>query len=215
MDYLCGLADQMGDAGCLKVSAFETNIGNLELEDKCYDSVSDQLRGMGLTVLYEARMGVLTELQRSLYENVLLKVPKDLVLFLDPIVISFALRDACDLSSVDYVWLDFENDDDVGCSAWMRKNDGDGVIDLAVDLMRRHLEKYLIDVYSRGTREEMVRVWEAGLGLEACSVCGGTSLKRRLIMADRHHRLRGWACAKCGNHVVIPSDALDYLKRKN
>jgi len=42
----------MGDAD-LKVSAFETSIGELELENKCYDTVSNQLKSLGLTILYE------------------------------------------------------------------------------------------------------------------------------------------------------------------
>jgi len=71
----------------------------------------------------------------------------------------------------------------------------------------------LIDIYSRETREEMIRVWEAGLELEICSVCGETRLKRRLIIAGKNSRLRGWACTRCGNHVVIPSDTLNYLNR--
>lgn len=202
----------MGNVGDLKVSMFETSIGNLDLEDKEYNTVSDLLKSLGLTILYESSMSVLTEFQRGLYESVMAKAPREMALFLDPIVVSFALRDACDLSGVDYVWLDLEGDDEVGCSAWVRKKDGDTVIGLAIDLLRRHLAKYLIDVYSRETREDMVRVWEAGLELQVCPICGETSLKRRLIATNKY-RLRGWTCAECGHHMIVPSDALDYLNK--
>lgn len=203
----------MSAAEELKISSFEGNLGNLDLEDKNYDAASDELKKLGLKILYETRMDVLTRFQWRLYMKLLAKIPKDIVLFVDPIVLSFALRDACDLSGASYVWLDLEGDDEVGSSVWTKEQDVNSILALAVDLLRRHLEKYLIDVYSHDLREEMVRVWEAGLGLEVCGVCGKTSLKRRVIVVAKNNKLRGWACSNCGNHIVIPSDALDYLNK--
>lgn len=203
----------MSSAEKLKVSMFETRAVNLDLEDKNYGAASDLLKGHGLVILYECGMKVLNEFQRGLYTKVMSKVPREIVLFLDPIVLSFALRDACDLSGVDYVWLDLEGEDDVGCSAWVKENDSDAVISLAVDLLKRHLDKYLIDAYDHGTREDMIRVWAAGLGLQACPICGVASPERRVIAVNKH-KLRGWTCKGCGYHVILPSDSLDYFSGK-
>jgi len=203
----------MGRADDLKVSMSEASLADLDLEGESYGVVSDLLKGRGLATLYECRMNVLTEFQRGLYEGVMAKVPKEIALFLDPIVVSFALRDACDISGVDFVWLDLEGDGDLGCSVWVREGDGDVVVALAFGLLRRHLEKYLIDVYDRGTREDMVRVWEAGLRLQECPICGEPSPERRVIAVNKR-RFRGWTCTGCRHHVVVPSDVLDYLNSR-
>lgn len=195
----------------LRVSMFETSIAGLDLEGKSYSVISDVLKKRGLTLLYGCRTRVLTEPQRSLYEKMLIEVPREIALFMDPIVVSLALRDACDVSGVDYVWLDLEGDDDVACSCWMMEKDRAVVMGLTIGLLRRHLEKYLIDTYDHVTREDMVKVWEAGLGLEQCPICGKASPERRVIAASKR-KFRGWTCKDCGHHVVVPSDILEYLK---
>ena len=200
----------MSSAEDLKVSMFEARPTDLDLEGKNYGASSNILKSRGLTVLYECSMKVLTEFQRDLYAKVIAKVPREITLFLDPITVSFALRDACDVSTVDYVWLDLETDDQVGCSAWVKEKDANAVIGLAVELLKRHLEKYLIDAYDYGTREDMIRIWEAGLGLQECPLCGAVSPERRVIVANKR-KFRGWTCKSCGYHVIIPSDVLDYL----
>lgn len=194
----------------LKVSMVEARSVNLDFEGKNYSAASNHLKSLGLAVLYECSMKVLNEYQRGLYTKVLAKVPREIALFLDPIVLSFVLRDACDLSGVDYVWLDLEGEDEVGCSAWVKDKDANAVISLAIDLLKRHLEKYLIDAYDHDTREDMIRVWEAGLGLKECPICGAASPDRRIITTNKH-KFRGWTCKSCGYHVILPSDALDYL----
>ena len=191
---------------------FETSIADLDLAGKRYDEVLNLLSYHELSVLYECCMSSLTDFQKGLYEKVIAKVPKEIALFSDPIAVSFALRDACDLSGVEYVWLDLEGDDDVGYSAWVREEDWDAVVRLAIDLLKRHLEKYLLDVYDRGTRNGIAGVWEAELPLQLCPVCGGASPERRVISANKR-KFRGWTCTGCGHHVIVPSDALDYLKR--
>lgn len=197
----------------LKVSMVETRTVNLDLEDKSYGAASDLLKGHGLVVLYECGMKVLNDFQRDLYAKIMAKVPREITLFLDPIVLSFALRDSCDLSGVDYVWLDLEGNDDVGCSAWVKENDSNVIISLAVDLLKRHLDKYLIDAYDHGTREDMISVWTTGLGLQACPLCGTASPERRVIAVNKH-KLRGWTCTSCSHHVILPSDILDYISGK-
>ncbi len=197
----------------MKVSMFEMRAVNLDLEGKTYGAASNLLKSHGLVILYECSMKILNEFQRGLYSKVIAEVPKEIELFLDPIVLSFALRDACDLSSFDYVWLDLEGEDEVGCSAWVKENDSDAVINMTVDLLNRHLEKYLIDTYDHGTREDMVRVWKAGLDLQKCPVCGWASPERRIIVTNKR-KFRGWSCKSCGYHMVLPSDSLDYFNGK-
>lgn len=203
----------MSDMENLKASMFETRATNLDLESKSYGVASNLLKDHGLTILYECGMTVLNEFQRSLYTKVMMKVPKETVLFLDPIILSFALRDACDLSGVDYVWLDLESEDEIGCSAWVKNEDVNVVINLAVNLLKRHLDKYLIDAYDHETREDMLRVWESGLGLQECPICG-TALPQRKVIITNNHKFRGWLCKSCGYHVVLPSDTLVYFTAK-
>ena len=201
----------MSDMANLKVAMMETNPSNLRslgLEGKGYGSALEVLRQNEFEVFYECRTSVLTKFQKELYEKVLSEVPKDLAIFLDPIIVSFALKDACDFSGVDYVWLDLEGEDEVGNSAWVRKEDQKKVLDLAIRFLERHLEKYIIDAYDRRTREDMVRIWEAQVKLQECPICGSSSLERRLIMTKKQ-KLRGWTCSSCGHHVILPSDALE------
>lgn len=114
----------------------------------------------------------------------LTNIPRETALFVDPTVVSFALRDDCDFSGVDYIWFDLESNNDMGCGAWMRKKDVDDVINLAISLLSRHLEKYLIDAYDRKMREDMIRRWEDGLRLLECPICGKASLERKTIVTN-------------------------------
>ena len=203
----------MSEVENYKIAMSETSIPDLDLEEKKYATVTSLLKSRDLSNIYECHMKTLTPFQRDLYEKVLTKVPREMSLFAEPIVVSFALKDACDVSGVDYVWLDLEGEDDVGCSAWVREKDRDSIISLAIDLLKRHMEKYIIDVNDRGTRDDLAKVWEAGLGLKECSVCGKSSPERRTIAANSY-KFRGWTCSGCGHHVIVPSDTLNFLAHR-
>lgn len=188
----------------------ESSLPELVLENKTYNEASEILRGLGLEVLYESRTSTLTPFQRELYENVVKKAPKKVAILLDPIVVAFAIHDACDLSGFDYAWLDLEGDDEIGNSAWVRGGQGQ-IISLAVRLLRAHLEKYILDAYDRRTREDMESVWEAKLNLLACPVCGEASLERRPILTT-NYTIRSWICTGCGHNVLVQADVLQYLR---
>jgi hypothetical protein len=203
----------MTEMASFKVAMAETGslyLKSLGFEGKIYDSVSELLRQNEFEVLYECSTSVLTVFQRELYERFLSNVPRGLRIFLDPIVLSFALKDACDFSGVVYVWLDLDGRDDAGSSAWTRREDQVRIIGSVVGLLKRHLEKYILDVYDRETREDLASVWDAQMRLEACPVCGSSSPERKLIVASRM-KLRGWVCHDCSNHIILPSDALEFL----
>jgi len=200
----------MNEMGRLRVSMVETNLRELDLENKTYTEAFEALRSRGLEVLYESRTGVLTPFQRELYEKTVKRAPKEVSILLDPIVVAFAVHDACDLSSLDYAWLDLEGEDEIGNSAWARDAQEE-ILSLAMRLLRAHLEKYVLDAYDRQTREDMVRVWEAQLKLLACPVCGESSLERRPILTNKQ-MVRSWVCADCGHHVVVQADVLKYLQ---
>lgn len=207
------LVSSMSDMANLKVAMVEANpssLGSLGLEGKDYGFASEILRQKEFEIFYECRTSVLTQFQRELYEKFLSETPRDLAPFLDPIILSFALKDACDFSGVDYVWLDLEEKDEIGNSAWLRKEDQKKVLDLAIRFLERHLEKYIIDAYDRRTRDDMVQIWEAQVKLQECPICRTSSLERRLIMTKKQ-KLRGWTCSSCGHHIILPSDALEYL----
>lgn len=188
----------------------ESNLPELDLEDKTYSEAFDTLRNRGLEVFYESRTSVLTPFQRELYEKTMMRMPRKVAVLLDPIVVAFAIHDACDLSDSDYVWLDLEGDDDVGNSAWIRGRHEE-ITDLAMRLLKTHLEKYIVDAYDRHTREDMVRVWEAQLKLLACPICGEPSLERKPILTNRQI-IRSWACTSCGHHIAVQVDVLKYLQ---
>ncbi|MFQ6074835.1 MAG: hypothetical protein ACE5Z5_01695 [Candidatus Bathyarchaeia archaeon] len=184
----------------------------LGLEGKTYGFASNLLGKEGFELLYESRTGVLSPFQRELYEAFLKKVPEDLTRLVDPIVISFAVKDACDYSNVDYFWIDLEETEDVGNGAWVREKDRNHLLGLTVRFLESHLEKYVIDEYDRRTRENLTRAWEAQLKLPGCQICGANSLERGLIVIGGR-KLRCWICPSCGHHMCLPSDVLDHLKR--
>jgi len=203
----------MKEMGLLRVSMVESNLRELDLENKTYTEAFETLKGRGLEVLYESRTSVLTPFQRELYEKTVRRAPKKVTILLDPIVVAFAVHDACDLSGFDYAWLDLEGEDEIGNSAWAR-NGQEEILSLAMRLLRKHLEKYVLDAYDRQTREDMVRVWEAQLKLLACPICGGSSLERRPILTNKQ-MIRSWVCADCDHHVVVQADVLKYLQTKD
>jgi hypothetical protein len=204
----------MSDMGSLRVTIVETNLPELQLITTTYDQAAGELRSRGFEVIYESRTGVLTSLQRELYKKVVSEASKEIAVLLDPIIASFAIRDACDLSGIDYVWLDLEGDDEIGNSAWTRKGEGgQEIIRLATRLLERHLEKYIIDAYDRQTRDDMASVWDAQFKLQACPVCGGLSLKREPVVLNKR-KLRAWVCSECGHHVMVQGDVLNFLMSK-
>lgn len=206
---------RMSEKSDLRVSmveAYPPEVGS-GLEGRSYGSVSEDLEREGFEIFFECRTGTLTPFQRRLFERLRTEAPRDLSILLDPIVASFAVKDACDLSGVDYVWLDLEGQDDFGNCTWARGNDHNRILGLAVQFLERHLDKYIIDAYDRRTREDMNQVWEAQLKLPECQVCGTPSVERRIIIMKRQ-KLRGWKCSNCGHHRILPSDALDYLEKR-
>ena len=200
----------MKEMGHLRVSMVESNLQELDLESKTYSEAVQTLRDQRLQVLYESRTSVLTPFQRELYEKAVRRAPKVIGLLLDPIVVAFAIHDACDLSGYDYIWLDLEGEDEIGNCAWVRSGEIQ-ILDLAGVLLRKHLEKYVLDAYDRQTRDDMVRVWEAQLKLLACSVCGESSLDRKPILTNGHV-IRSWMCSGCGHHVTVQADVIRYLQ---
>ncbi len=202
-----------GTAPTLTIAMVETSVPNLgqDFIGKTLDEVADTLATQGLERLYESRTGVLSPSQRQSYERLLAAVPSKLTVFLDPIILSFALKDACDLSSSAYVWLDLEGNDDLGNAVWTETTRDDEILQLMTRLVQDHLEKYVIDAYDRLTREDMTRVWEAQIDIEACPVCGRTPLTRRLIKRS-DAELRGWVCAGCSHHMILPADILAFIE---
>jgi hypothetical protein len=200
----------MGQTEDMQVSMIETNLSNLELKGKKYAFAVKALEEAGLKTIYVYQTGVLTQSQRALYEHFTAKA-EDIAIPLDPILVSFALRDACDLSGLDYVCLDLEGDNEIGFSAWLRRENEEEVLALAVTLLKRHLDKYLLDAYDRRARENMVNIWEAQLSLQECSVCGATSLERDTMILEKSE-VRCWKCPDCGRNVVLPSDILEHLR---
>ena len=202
-----------GNASKLTIAMVETSVPHVgqDLVGKTLDEVADALATRGLERLYESRTGVLSPSQRQLYERILAKVPSKLTIFLDPIVLSFALKDACDRSSSAYVWLDLEGNDDVGNAVWTETTGDDEILRLMTGLVQDHLEKYVIDAYDRLTREDMTRVWKAQIDIEACPVCGATPLTRRFIKRSGVE-LRGWICATCSHHMILPADILAFIE---
>jgi hypothetical protein len=200
----------MKEMGLLRVSIVESNLPELDLENTTYSIAVEKLRNRGLEVFYESRTSILSPFQRELYEKALNKVPKEVSILLDPITVAFAIHDACDLSDLDYAWLDLDGDNEVGNSAWSKGNHEE-IVDIATELLRKHLEKYILDAYDRHTREDMVRVWEAQLKLLACPICGASSLERKPIILN-NNVIRSWVCTSCNYYVTVQTDVLKYLQ---
>ncbi len=201
------------DFSNLSITVVETSIPNFgqDLVGKTLDHASSVVALRDLELLYEGRTSTLDSSQRELYEMVLSKVPKKLAIFLDPIIVSFALKDASDLSNVDYVWLDLEGGEDFGNSLWVKRGAEKEILRLMNDFLGNHLEKYVIDAYDRLTREDMTRIWEAQIDLKECPICGGSSFVRRFFKMNRQE-LRGWICSECEHHIILPSDTLDFFR---
>ena len=196
----------------LTIAIGETSVPNVgqNLVGKTLEQATDVFPGRGLELLYESRTSVLNESQRKLYEKIFEKVPSKLTIFVDPIIISFALKDACDRSSSEYIWLDLEGIDDLGNAVWTEKAQEEDILRLMSGFLRNHLEKYVIDAYDRLTREDMARVWEAQIDIKECPICGANPLARKLVKRNKNE-LRGWTCSKCRHHVIVPSDILEFI----
>jgi hypothetical protein len=203
----------MSAKGNLKISMVETSLSDTDLQKQDYGVVSTTLQRRGFEIFYECQTSTLTEFQRRLYNKVLVRAPKRFCFFLDPLIISFVLRDACDVSEVDYVWIYLDDGGEIGCSAGLRREDQNEGVNLAMRLLDRHLEKYVIDTYDRRTREDMLRVWETQLNLKECPTCANPSLTRTFTVID-HHKFRGWICSACAHHVILHIDVLSYLEQK-
>ena len=201
------------NASKLTIAMVEASVPNVgeTLVGKTLDEVADVMSSRGLELLYESRTGVLNASQRQLYERIMATVPSKLTIFMDPIILSFALKDACDRSSSEYIWLDLEGNDDLGNAVWTEKAQDAEILQLMNGFVRDHLEKYVIDAYDRLTREDMARVWEAQIDIEACPVCGVTPLSRRLVKRN-NVELRGWICGACTHHMILPSDVLEFIE---
>jgi hypothetical protein len=196
----------------LTIAIVETSVPNLgrTLVGKTMEQATEVLSERGLELLYDSRTSVLKDSQRRLYERILSKVPNKLTIFVDPIIVSFALKDACDRSSSEYIWLDLEGNDDIGNAVWTEKAQKENILRLMIGFLRNHLEKYVIDAYDRLTREDMARVWEAQIDIEECPICGANPLTRKLVKRNKQE-LRGWTCSKCRHHVILPSDILEFI----
>jgi hypothetical protein len=196
----------------LIIAIVETSVPNVgqNLVGKTLEEATDVLSDRGLELLYESRTSLLNASQRKLYESILVKVPSKLAIFVDPIIISFALKDACDCSSSEYVWLDLEGNDDLGNAVWTEKRQEEDILRLMSGFLRNHLEKYVIDAYDRLTREDMARVWEAQIDIKECPICEVNPLTRKIVKRSKQE-LRGWICAECKHHVILPSDILEFI----
>ena len=200
----------MKEMGLLRVSMVESNLPELDLENKIYKIAFESLKNHGFEVFYESRTSVLSPFQRELYGKTLNTVPKDISILVDPIIVAFAIHDACDISDFDYAWLDLEGENEVGNSAWT-KGGHEEIVEIAINLLGKHLEKYILDAYDRHTRQDMVRVWEAQLELLSCPICGGSSLERKRIIIN-NAMIRFWVCTSCGYHAAVQTDVLKYLQ---
>jgi DNA-directed RNA polymerase subunit RPC12/RpoP len=197
----------------LRVTMVESSLHDFELLATNYGAAAEELRKQAFEILYESQTSVLTLFQQELYEKIISRAPKKIAALVDPIVLAFSIRDACDLSKADYVWLDLEGNDEIANSAWVRKENQEEIITIALRLLERNLEKYILDTYDRRTRNDMVSVWEAQLNINGCPVCG-KSLKRDPITLGGK-KIRGWVCTNCGHHVLVQSDTIDYLLTKD
>jgi len=204
----------MGETRSLRVSLVESYpaefAGDLGLAGKTLDEATEFLRVKEYDLFYECRTSVLTEPERIAFARVRTKMPGGLGVLLDPLTVSFAVKDACDISGVSYVWLDLYGDGDAGNCVWIASKDHDHVLGLTIYFLERHLEKYLIDAYARSTREDMSRLWNAELKFQVCWFCGSDSMKRQLVKL-KGNKLRSWICMNCGFHVVVPDDILQLL----
>jgi len=196
------------------VESYPSEIASsLSLQSKSYTFAENILKTEGFIPFYEFHTGILTSTQRGFFEEVVSRAPKKMKILLDPLIVSFAIRDACDLSGVEYFWLDLEKNDDVGSSAWIREKDIEKLYETTFHLIASHIGKYLLDAYDRKTREDLERAWLAELRLPECQVCGATVIERKMPpMKFSGETLRGWNCSNCGFQTLIPSDVLELVE---
>jgi hypothetical protein len=197
----------------LTITMIETNIRDLEknLVGKKLSYASNSLSDRDLELLFQSSTSVLSTPQQKMYEIIVSNLPKNLMIFLDPIIVSFALKDACDSSNADFVWIDLEGSENVGNSVWVKREDEKEVLKLMQDFLKHHLEKYLVDAYDRWTREDLSGIWEAKIRLKECPICKGNPFDQKLIKIN-DQKLRGWICSACGHHTILPSDTLKFIR---
>jgi len=204
----------MGETRLLTVSLVESypaELGNdLGLAGKTLNEVVEILRSRGYDLFYQCRTSVLTEPERASFTRIRSRMPGGFGVLLDPLTVSFGVKDACDVSGVSYIWLDLDGDGDAGNCAWIESKDHDHILGLTIGFLERHLEKYVIDAYARSTRESMSRLWNAELEYSSCWFCGSSSLGRRVAKL-KDQKLRTWVCPTCGFHVIVPDDILQLL----
>jgi hypothetical protein len=204
----------MGETRPLRVSLVESYpaefANDLGLAGKTLGEAAEILRSRRYDLFYQCRTSVLTESERASFTKVRSKMTGGLGVLLDPLTVSFAVKDACDVSGVSYIWLDLDGDGDAGNCAWIESKDHDHVLGLTIGFLERHLEKYVIDAYARSTRESMSRLWNAELEYSGCWLCGSSSMGRRLAKL-KDHKLRTWVCPSCNFHVIAPDDILQLL----
>lgn len=209
----------MGDDDKVKIVMVEVYppelASSLSLQFKSYTFATNVLKTEGFLPFYEFHTGILTTTQRGFFEEIVSRAPKKIRVLLDPLIISFAVRDACDISGVEYVWLDLEENDDVGSSAWVKEKDIEQVSQTTFHLVESHIGKYLLDAYDRKTREDLERAWQAELRLPECQVCGATVIERRKPpLKASGLTMRGWKCSNCGFQTLLPSDVLELVEKR-
>lgn len=209
----------MGDDDKVKIVMVESYppeiTSSLSLQLKSYTFAENILKTEGFVPFYEFHTGILTSTQRGFFEEMVSRAPKKIKVFLDPLIVSFAVRDACDLSGVEYVWLDLEKNDDVGSSAWTKERAVEKLYQTTFHLIDYHIGKYLLDAYDRKTREDLERAWQAELRLPECQVCGATVIERKMPpMKVSGEIIRGWSCSNCGFQTLLPSDELELVEAR-
>jgi len=209
--------DGMTTRSTLKLSMIESyppDLGQgLGLAGLTYEDAFNVLKKTNMVLLYESNTGVLTSKQRQLFENILEKVPSEIKAFLDPLIVSFAVHDACDSSDTKYLWLDFTEGDNISSSAWVEHGRDEEVLKRTVELLEKNLEKYVIDAYDRQAREGITSIWSAELAIPECWYCGTRGSMVKKIIAVNDKRVRGWTCNKCGHSMILPQDILENLKK--
>ncbi len=210
--------DVMAKKDTVKTSMIESyppelgqELGLVGLSDEEAFSV---LKKTDMVLLYESSTGILTERQRKLFENFWDSASKELKAFLDPLIVSFAVHDACDSSDANYIWFDLAEGENISSFAWIKSGKDKEITKLAIELLEKHLEKYLIDAYDRQAREGIANLWNTDLAIPECWYCSSKNSMVRKVITVNDNKFRAWSCTKCSHNTVSPKDILEYLKKK-
>ena len=211
--------DTMAKKDTIKPSMIESYPPELSQElgltGLSYEEAFNVLKKTDMILLYESNTGILTERQRKLFENFWERSSKELKAFLDPLIVSFAVHDACDSSDADYIWFDLTEGENISSYAWVKSGKDQEVTKLAIELLGKHLEKYLIDAYDRQAREGIANLWNTELAIPECWYCSSKNSMVRKIITVNDNKFRAWACTKCSHNTVSPKDILEYFKKRN